>query len=187
MGARAALLRPLVRRAARAGRRARRRADRRRGRHGAGHAPPGLVVERLDELVCHLGLADLTTLVYAVLDPASRRVAYANAGHLPPIVVAPGRAPALLSGARGTPLGAGVGAGGQAIAELPPDGTLLLYTDGLVEERGRSPEEGIERLATIAGAWDGRDLPALCDEIVAAVHGDRDRPDDIALLAVALR
>jgi PAS domain S-box-containing protein len=149
-------------------------------------APPGLVVHRLDELVCHLELADLTTLVYAVLDPASRVVSYANAGHLPPLVVAPGRAPVLLTGGRGAPLGTGVGFSEQAAAELPPDGTLLLYTDGLIERRGHSPEEGIERLAVVAGAWDGHDLAALCDEIVAGARGDAERPDDVALLAVAL-
>ena len=149
-------------------------------------ADPGAVVRRLDALVCHLELADLTTLVYAVLDPASRRVAYANAGHLPPLVVAPGLAPALLVGGRGAPLGAGSGAGSQAIAELPPRGTLLLYTDGLIEEPGASLEVGIERLAAIAGAWDGSDLSVLCDAVMADATGERERPDDVALLAVSL-
>jgi PAS domain S-box-containing protein len=149
-------------------------------------APPGVVVSRLDELVCHLELADLTTLVYAVLDPASRMVAYANAGHLPPLVVAPGREPALLTGSRGTPLGTGTGSGPQAVAELPPRGALLLYTDGLVEERGHSLEEGIERLAGAARSWDGGDLGALCDAMVATARADAGRPDDVALLAVAL-
>jgi PAS domain S-box-containing protein len=149
-------------------------------------APPGVVVHRLDELICHLELGDLTTLAYAVLDPASRVVSYASAGHLPPLVVAPGRAPILLTGARRAPLGAGVGGAEQALAELPPDGTLLLYTDGLVERRGRSLEEGIERLAVVAGAWDGHDLGVLCDAIMAGAERESERPDDVALLAVAL-
>jgi len=149
-------------------------------------APPGVVVHRLDELICHLELGDLTTLAYAVLDPASRVVSYASAGHLPPLVVAPGRAPTLLTGARRAPLGAGVGGAEQALAELPPGGTLLLYTDGLVERRGRSLEEGIERLAVVAGAWDGHDLGVLCDAIVAGAERESERPDDVALLAVAL-
>jgi PAS domain S-box-containing protein len=149
-------------------------------------APPGDVVRRLDELVCHLQLADLTTLVYAVVDPASRRVAYANAGHLPPLVVAPGLAPALLGGGRGAPLGAGARVGEQAVAELPPRGTLLLYTDGLIEGAGASLEAGIERLAQIAGAWDGGDLSVLCDAVMAEASGDRERPDDVALLVVSL-
>ncbi|HEY3021675.1 MAG TPA: PP2C family protein-serine/threonine phosphatase, partial [Solirubrobacteraceae bacterium] len=149
-------------------------------------APPGDVVRRLDELVCHLQLADLTTLVYAVVDPASRRVAYANAGHLPPLVVAPGLAPALLGGGRGAPLGAGARVGEQAVAELPPRGTLLLYTDGLIEGPGASLEAGIERLAQIAGAWDGGDLSVLCDAVMAEASGDRERPDDVALLVVSL-
>jgi len=149
-------------------------------------AEPAEVVQRLDELVCHLDLADLTTLVYAVLDPSSRRVAYANAGHPPPLVVAPGMAPTALSGGRGAPLGAGAGGGFAAVAELPPGGTLLLYTDGLVEERGVSLEVGIERLAAVAGAWDGGDLFALCDAVIADRHAEDARADDVALLAVTL-
>jgi len=100
--------------------------------------------------------------------------------------VAPGMAPTALSGGRGAPLGAGAGGGFAAVAELPPGGTLLLYTDGLVEERGVSLEVGIERLAAVAGAWDGGDLFALCDAVIADRHAEDARADDVALLAVTL-
>ena len=49
-----------------------------------------------------------------------------------------------------------------------------------------SLEVGIERLATVAGAWDGGDLFALCDAIIDAEHAADARSDDVALLAVTL-
>jgi anti-sigma regulatory factor (Ser/Thr protein kinase) len=66
---------------------------------------------------------------------------------------------------------------------LPPDSTLLLYTDGLVERRDVPLDERLAELALAAGVGSG-DLEQLCDEVLATVLGGAEPTDDVALLAV---
>ena len=68
--------------------------------------------------------------------------------------------------------------------QLPacPDSTLRLFTDGLVEKRGASIDEGLERLATLA-TDSGQDIEALCEQLLCSMLED-DTPDDVALLAI---
>ena len=67
-------------------------------------------------------------------------------------------------------------------AELEEGSTILLYTDGLVERHGVPLDEGLGRLADIA-AVAGDDPEELVDSVLAALIGDNERPDDIAVLA----
>jgi hypothetical protein len=60
---------------------------------------------------------------------------------------------------------------------------MLLYTDGLVEQRNESLATGLERLRSAVDAGP-HELGALCDAVLASVAGD---DDDVALLAVRLR
>jgi FixJ family two-component response regulator/putative methionine-R-sulfoxide reductase with GAF domain len=69
-----------------------------------GHTPAA-VLERLDRLVQSLNPGRMATLLYMVLEPDGRNAVFANAGHLPPLVVEDGRSPRLLDGTRGVPLG----------------------------------------------------------------------------------
>jgi serine phosphatase RsbU (regulator of sigma subunit) len=71
-------------------------------------------------------------------------------------------------------------------AQLAPGSTLLLYTDGLIERRGESLDQGFERLASaIAGA--SVDLEAAIDDIAATMLRDGVLHDDVALLALRTR
>ena len=65
---------------------------------------------------------------------------------------------------------------------IEPGWVLLLYTDGLVEERGHELDRGLRRLAELAAGV--TDPEALCDHVLAGAPGGRD--DDIALLALSL-
>ena len=76
----------------------------------------------------------------------------------------------------------------EQVAFVEPGATLILYTDGLVERRGRDVDEGIEALidlvrATAPGAADVEDL---CDRLLDGMV-DGTPEDDVALLAVRLR
>jgi integral membrane sensor domain MASE1/anti-sigma regulatory factor (Ser/Thr protein kinase) len=144
---------------------------------------PAEVVSRLDRLVSrHLG-TEIVTLVYLVLDLDSGMVRFANAGHPPPLVVGLGGQASFVEEGLGSPLGCDdPGLPAEASLRLVPDSTLLLYTDGLVEKRSVSIDEGLERLATVATDG-GQDLEAFCEQLLCSmVEGDT--ADDVALLAI---
>jgi len=70
----------------------------------------------------------------------------------------------------------------EASFRLVPGSTLLLFTDGLVEKRGASIDEGLERLATVATGC-GQDIEAFCDQLLCSMVED-DAADDVALLVI---
>jgi hypothetical protein len=153
--------------------------------------PPATVINRLDHLVDTFDLTQLVTVIYAVLEPVaadgSRLMRYANAGHLPPLILAPGGEVSTLTGGASVVIGAPITIEhGQAEHRLDPGTTLLLFTDGLVEVPGRPLEETMAELA-VAVAGDGDDIgvEAMCQRIVAT-SSDRSLRDDIALLAVRI-
>jgi anti-sigma regulatory factor (Ser/Thr protein kinase) len=123
----------------------------------------------------------MATLIYLVFDPGTGVVRLANAGHLPPLHVKPDGSTAFLDEGRSVPLGA-LRAAAYREAEylLEPGSALLLYTDGLVEERRVPIDRGLRRLAaSVTGGHD--DLEELCDRLLATVVGAE---DDVALLAL---
>jgi anti-sigma regulatory factor (Ser/Thr protein kinase) len=144
---------------------------------------PARVVRRLDHLVSRLLESEIATLVYLVLDMDSGLVSFANAGHPPPLVVGSGGQTAYLEDGLGSPLGCDEpGLPVEGRFRLAPDSTLLLYTDGLVEKRGISIQEGLERLAGLAADC-GQDIEALCETLLRSMVED-DNADDVALLAI---
>ncbi|MER5442018.1 SpoIIE family protein phosphatase [Streptomyces sp. NPDC002790] len=122
----------------------------------------------------------LATCVYAVYDAVTRRCTFANAGHLPPVLVEPGDSALMLDVPPGMPLGVGGEPFEEVEVELPEDSLLALYTDGLVESRDHPLDEG---LSAFRNALDDP-APALedvCDHVLNTLdthHGE----DDIALL-----
>jgi serine phosphatase RsbU (regulator of sigma subunit) len=109
-------------------------------------------------------------------------VRIATAGHLPPILAAPGDAPFLLPLTPEPLLGAGFG-GSRTSTEFtfPPGALMAMYTDGLVERRGESLDAGLERLRTIVSPETPR---ALIGTIMRNLIGDASPADDVALVLV---
>jgi len=144
---------------------------------------PAEVVRRLDRLVSRLLMSEIVTLVYLVLDLDSGMVQFANAGHPPPLVVRAGDQISFLEDGLGPPLGCDdPGLPAEARFRLVPGSTLLLFTDGLVERRGTSIDEGLQRLATVAMDC-GQDIEAFCDQLLCSMVED-DTADDVALLVI---
>jgi integral membrane sensor domain MASE1/anti-sigma regulatory factor (Ser/Thr protein kinase) len=143
---------------------------------------PAKVVSRLDRLVSQLLVSEMVTLVYLVLDLDSGMVQLANAGHPPPLVVGPGGQTSYLEGGLGSPLGCDDPEPVETSFRLVPGSTLLLFTDGLVEKRGVSIQEGLERLETLAADC-AQDIETFCDVIVGSMVKDV-ISDDVALLAI---
>jgi serine phosphatase RsbU (regulator of sigma subunit)/anti-sigma regulatory factor (Ser/Thr protein kinase) len=147
---------------------------------------PASVLARLNRLAGESMETTFATLAYAVIDPKRRICRLASAGHPPPIVAyADGRVD-LLEGGRGLPLGVVPDTRyRQTTVELPAGSVLLLYSDGLVERRGHSIDEGLDRLC--AAVADGPRHPEqLVEHVVDRLVGSTERGDDIALLAFRL-
>jgi anti-sigma regulatory factor (Ser/Thr protein kinase)/FixJ family two-component response regulator len=148
-----------------------------------GHSPSA-VLERLDRLVQSLNPGRMATLMYMVLESDGRNAVFANAGHLPPLVVEEERAPWLLEGPRGVPLGVLPYASfEEAGARLEPGSTLVLYTDGLVEERGISIEIRLDDMLRVAAQpFEGPN--ELCDLLLRELLPEGPGADDVAVLAM---
>jgi hypothetical protein len=150
---------------------------------------PAQVVNQLDHLIDTLGLTQLVTVIYGVLDPpgpdGSRLLTYANAGHLPPLVRRPGGHVEQLTGGESVVIGAPIPVQhAQVEQRLEVGSTLVLFTDGLVEVPGRPIDDTVRELSAAVGeGGDGQSLDAICDRVLATTHG-RDLRDDIALLAI---
>ncbi|MEV4346091.1 SpoIIE family protein phosphatase [Actinoplanes sp. NPDC049596] len=144
----------------------------------------GEALTRLNRLVDNLGRRQFATVVCVRYDPATRALGYSSAGHPPPVVVPPGELGTFLySSALGPPIGALAQATFPTVeTELPPGSRLLLYTDGLVEDRRAGIDSGLAEL-TADAARPVEHVEDLLDELLAkAVR--RPRRDDIALLAL---
>ncbi|MFF1510625.1 SpoIIE family protein phosphatase [Streptomyces sp. NPDC058326] len=127
----------------------------------------------------------LATCVYAVYDPVTRRCTFANAGHLPPVLVEPGEEALLLDVPPGMPLGVGGEPFEEVEVELPEGALLALYTDGLVESRDHPLDEGLSAFRR-ALTDPARPLEDVCDRVLNSLetgHGE----DDIALLMARIQ
>jgi serine phosphatase RsbU (regulator of sigma subunit)/anti-sigma regulatory factor (Ser/Thr protein kinase) len=147
---------------------------------------PGEVMGCVNGLLLDAGSEHMATMIFAVLDPESGELRMVNAGHPPPLLVSATGDARLLDGQNGPPVGALPTARYvEGCTVLAPGSTLLLYTDGLVEDRETSLESGLERLRTAALAGP-REPEAFCAHIVRRIIGDAPNDDDVALLAVQI-
>jgi serine phosphatase RsbU (regulator of sigma subunit)/anti-sigma regulatory factor (Ser/Thr protein kinase) len=126
----------------------------------------------------------MATMIYATINLDTWVVDWARAGHPYPLLIRPDEPPRFLTDPGGPPLGAGVVAEyDEQRITLGPAETLFLYTDGLIERRGRTLSEGEKALADAAVA--APDEPELmCRAVIQALTEGIEVPDDIAMLAV---
>ncbi|HEX2071267.1 MAG TPA: SpoIIE family protein phosphatase [Thermoleophilaceae bacterium] len=149
-----------------------------------GHRPAE-VVDRLNQLVwSEIEASHMTTMVYVVFDPLAGTITWVNAGHLPPLAVTSDGIARFLEGPSSVPLGVmSYPAYEEAETEMPLGGTVLLYTDGLVERPGELLDHGLGRLvAAVRGERVGPQ--ELCDLVVERLVPTAGASDDVALLAL---
>ncbi|MEZ0094917.1 ABC-type branched-subunit amino acid transport system ATPase component [Streptacidiphilus sp. EB129] len=157
--------------------------------------PPDDLLAHLDELVARIdkdesgagGDASVTgaTCLYAIYDPVSRICQLARAGHLPPALVHPEGAVEYLDLPAGPPLGLGGLPFESVQRQLPQGSQLVLYTDGLVEDRDHDIDHGLERLRR-ALTGPHRTPQETCDLVLDALLPAQPK-DDIALLVARTR
>ncbi len=147
-------------------------------------AGPGRLLQLLNQVCLELTDGVLGTAVCALYDPASRRLRWARAGHLPIILVRAGRARWLVQPS-GLLLGAAPGVSyGEATATLEGGDALLLYTDGLIELRAVPIEQCLDSLIRLASR-PVADIDAYAD--LVAAQATADTGDDACLLVVMVR
>jgi len=148
-----------------------------------GYSPSG-VLDRLDRVVRSLDGGQMATLLYLVVEEDHRSVTFASAGHVPPLVISPEGEAEYLDTAPNPPLGVFESpVHKEMTAKLEPGSTIVLYTDGLVEERGVSIDQGLEALR-LAASQDPCHPDELCDRLVDSMLATHAANDDIAVLAL---
>ncbi len=157
--------------------------------------PPDELLGLLDELVGRIdqdeatedGSAAITgaTCLYAVYDPTTRQCTVARAGHPPPAVVRPDGQVDFPEVPAGPPLGLGGLPFETAELKLEEGSRLVLYTDGLVEDRERDIDVGLELLRTALTGAD-RSPEDTCQAVLDALLPPRPS-DDIALIVAGTR
>ncbi len=142
--------------------------------------PDDLLTE-LDACAQEAGI-ELATCLYILYDPTTGRARIANAGHPPPMVRHPDGTVETIGDVLGVPLGVGGLPFRTTEIELSEGDTLVLYTDGLIEARGRDIEEGMEALRIQLRGTSGP-LETTVDRILSSLLLDAPTDDTVIVLA----
>ena len=143
---------------------------------------PAHVLELTNRKVEHFEFGAMVTIVCARAHPPFADWTISSAGHLPPIVAAPGVPTSLAAVPPGPPLGTMPRASREEVhVEVPPGGLILLYTDGLVERRDEIIDAGLQRLRD---AVRSAHPEMVAREVMQHLVGFDTPLDDIALLAL---
>jgi sigma-B regulation protein RsbU (phosphoserine phosphatase) len=147
---------------------------------------PGEVLTKLNSLLVEdFPAGRFVTLVYAVLDPVTRTLTFANAGHLHPLFIDHNGAQ-FLDTERGVPLGLACGDYSETTVTLSPGSRLVLYTDGITEAvDGDEQEYGLDRLVQHA-VTAGASAVSIVDDVRAFANGFGVR-DDATVVFVGVK
>ena len=143
---------------------------------------PAALLAKLSEFVSGGSPDYFATVLCALIEVDPHRLTVASAGHVPPLLLDHGHA-RFVEFDVGAPIGV---AGGepfqQRTVQVPPNATLVAFTDGLVERRGESLDAGLARLRNAAAAQ-----PPTLEGLLAKLAGDlasEDHHDDTALVGI---
>ncbi len=148
---------------------------------------PAAVLAGLDRLFLATELAEqVTTVAYLVVNPLTGDGVAGNAGHLPPLLLSPDGPPRLDPTEAGTPLG-WASPRRQYVFRLPPGNTAVLYSDGLVENRKRGLDAGLDELVAVAArapAATAQDPGLLLNYLVDRMLTGYEQDDDVTVLVL---
>jgi serine phosphatase RsbU (regulator of sigma subunit) len=147
-----------------------------------GH-PPAVILDQLTRTMDIAEDGHFATVLCGLVDVSTHEVALASAGHLPPLVCG-GDGASLVQARPGSPIGVSGGAAFEpTLLTTAARGTLIAYTDGLVERRGETLDTGLKRLLQTATDRCGSSLDDLLTSLVSELTGDSPT-DDIALIGL---
>ncbi|MGI8305754.1 PP2C family protein-serine/threonine phosphatase [Saccharopolyspora hattusasensis] len=145
---------------------------------------PAQVLHKLDRKVTHFEPNAMATVAYSIYDPAAAALRISMAGHLPPVIAKPSRRSSLAPVPVDPPVGLGVTHRDRrtSVIELPAQGVVCFYTDGLVERRHRSIDIGLDQLCD---AINPAPASTVCTTVMNKLIGTQPPDDDIALLTIS--
>jgi serine phosphatase RsbU (regulator of sigma subunit) len=151
--------------------------------------PPALVLTELQGSMQTFGVDVLATVVLAQIEPDEggyRTLRWTNAGHPPPVLVSPDGSVVLLEARAETLLGTrGVVTRTDHTVRLCPGTSVVFYTDGLVERRGATLDDGLRELTDVVRGCAGMSADELCDRLLT--HFSAGTEDDVVLAVIRAR
>ncbi|AKJ09356.1 hypothetical protein ABB07_04775 [Streptomyces incarnatus] len=147
--------------------------------------PPGAVLARLDRILESVTNHRVTTTTLARIEPEEPgwRLRWSTAGHVPPLLLTREHHVAYLLGEPGLPLGVDTGQPRPDHSRfLPPEATVVFFTDGLIEHPEHAVDASLRELAGLAAVHAALPLPDFVQAL--ADHHPSDGHDDMAILAV---
>jgi serine phosphatase RsbU (regulator of sigma subunit)/anti-sigma regulatory factor (Ser/Thr protein kinase) len=151
---------------------------------------PARVLDRLAAFTDVLEGEHLITCVVGLYDPEAQTLTLASAGHPAPVVIAADGVATLVDIDPGLPLGVPDLSGSRSsgyrstVVRLTPGAEVVLYTDGLVEDRGVPVGEGMEQLQRGLGEGVRGTADDLCDLALRVMGRLDSHDDDTAVLAL---
>jgi sigma-B regulation protein RsbU (phosphoserine phosphatase) len=155
---------------------------------------PATALRMLDRKIQYFEPNAMATVLYGLYTPRTGDFTVSSAGHLPPVLAAPGGQASLLPLRPDPPIGTADDLQRRSASFFIPPGALLCcFTDGLVERRGQVLDQGMDTLAATLGKL----VPAVpvattepvaedaCAEIMRALVGNTAAQDDIAVLVLS--
>jgi serine phosphatase RsbU (regulator of sigma subunit) len=155
---------------------------------------PATALRMMDRKIQYFEPNAMATVLYGLYTPGTGDFTVSSAGHLPPVLAAPGGKAGPLPLRPDPPIGTADDPQRRSAAVFIPPGALLCcFTDGLVERRGQILDQGMDTLATTLGkliaAGPGTSTAPVaedaCAEIMRALVGSTPAQDDIAVLVLS--
>lgn len=144
---------------------------------------PGRVLDQLDAVAALIPGAYCATVFAGLLDIDSGALQYSSAGHLPALLAWPDAAPVTLDDAGSVPLSVQRSQPRpQATQMLPPGSTLMLFTDGLVEQKEHAIDAGITKVTKVLTKTLGSTSEAIADAVLSELAPPKGYDDDVALV-----
>jgi serine phosphatase RsbU (regulator of sigma subunit) len=159
---------------------------------------PGTALRMLDRKIQYFEPDAMATVLYGLYTPGTGEFAVSSAGHLPPVLAAPGGRAGLIPLQPDPPIGTADDPQRRtAMVLIPPGALLCCFTDGLVERRDHSIDHGIDQVAATLDeqiAHDARRGPTTesmaenaCAAVMRTLVGHVPAQDDIAVLMLSRR
>ncbi|MFI8951539.1 PP2C family protein-serine/threonine phosphatase [Streptomyces sp. NPDC053750] len=145
----------------------------------------GTVLTQLDRTVQAITDNPVTTTTLARIEPSGPgwRLSWSSAGHVPPLLIAPGRRAEYLFAEPGLPLGVdSEQPRPEHSRSMPPNATVVFFTDGLIEDPARPIDASLDELTETATSYAALPLPEFVRAL--ADHHPSDGHDDMAVLAL---